>query len=371
MTPYEGSKPYIFISYAHKDAERVLPIIEALAESGFRVWYDAGIEAGTEWPEYIAAHLRACHVMLAFISPAFDASHNCRREINYAINKKVNVIAVYWESFELSGGLELQLGTLHSIYRERHKTNESFLTELSRSELMLPCMAIDGNAPKDPAASTVSLEYNTNQAGDGDLLIQDGVLLEYRGKEREVILPREVRAIGEAAFIRSDIEKIVIPHGVSAIGQAAFQSCAHLTSVTIPGSVKTVGDAAFLGCETLTEVILETGLETIGNNMFAMCTALKSVTIPASVKEIGQMAFVYCVSLEDLTLSSGLERIGSDSFGECRSLTAVAIPETVKEIGVRAFVNCRKLAKAYLGKRTKYARFFNRSFPKTTWVIKN
>lgn len=369
MTPYEGNKPYIFISYAHKDTERVLPIVEMLAERGFRVWYDAGIEAGTEWPEYIAAHLRACHVMLAFISPAFDASHNCRREIHYAINKKVNVIAVYWESFELSGGLELQLGTLHSIYRERHKTDESFLTELSRSELMLPCRV--SIAAKDTPASTVTLEDVSNPTKDGDLLIQNGILLEYRGKEREVILPREVRAIGEAAFIRSDIEKIVIPHGVSAIGQAAFQSCAHLTSVTIPGSVKTVGDAAFLGCEKLTEVILEAGLETVGNNMFAMCTALKSVTIPASVKEIGQMAFVYCVSLEDLTLSSGIETIGSDSFGECRSLTAVAIPETVKEIGARAFVNCQKLAKAYLGKRTKYARFFNRSFPKTTWVIQN
>ena len=28
-----------------------------MADYGFRIWYDEGIEAGTEWPEYIAEHL--------------------------------------------------------------------------------------------------------------------------------------------------------------------------------------------------------------------------------------------------------------------------------------------------------------------------
>ena len=48
FTAYEGGEPYIFISYAHKDTDRVMPILKALAAKGFRIWYDAGIEAGTE-----------------------------------------------------------------------------------------------------------------------------------------------------------------------------------------------------------------------------------------------------------------------------------------------------------------------------------
>ena len=36
---YEGQEPYIFISYAHKDSNTVLPIIQGLQERGFRVWY--------------------------------------------------------------------------------------------------------------------------------------------------------------------------------------------------------------------------------------------------------------------------------------------------------------------------------------------
>ncbi|MBE6974304.1 MAG: toll/interleukin-1 receptor domain-containing protein [Ruminococcaceae bacterium] len=65
---YEGSEPYIFVSYAHKDSARVLPVIEGLQAKGFRVWYDAGIEAGTEWPEYIAEHLMGANCVIAFIS---------------------------------------------------------------------------------------------------------------------------------------------------------------------------------------------------------------------------------------------------------------------------------------------------------------
>ena len=68
FTPYEGKKPYIFISYAHKDSHRVFPILEELDRRGYRVWYDDGIAPGSEWPEDIATHLDGCAVFLAFVS---------------------------------------------------------------------------------------------------------------------------------------------------------------------------------------------------------------------------------------------------------------------------------------------------------------
>ena len=33
---YQGNDPYIFISYAHRDSERVLPIVDRLLNEGFR-----------------------------------------------------------------------------------------------------------------------------------------------------------------------------------------------------------------------------------------------------------------------------------------------------------------------------------------------
>ena len=85
---YEGNEKYIFVSYAHKDSPIVLPIVETLSKESFRVWYDSGIEAGTEWPEYIEDHLARAEIVLIFMSPATVESRNCRNEINFALELK-------------------------------------------------------------------------------------------------------------------------------------------------------------------------------------------------------------------------------------------------------------------------------------------
>ena len=43
---YEGNKPYIFVSYSHKNSSVVLSYIEKLYELKYRVWYDEGIAPG-------------------------------------------------------------------------------------------------------------------------------------------------------------------------------------------------------------------------------------------------------------------------------------------------------------------------------------
>ena len=142
---YEGKEPYIFISYAHKDSERVLPLIQALQDSGFRVWYDAGIEAGTEWPKTIADHLLCCGCVLAIVSKASLASQNCKREIYYAISKSLPMLVSYLEEVELPSDMEMQLGILQAVFMYRHATVESFVNVLCREDILKPC----GNAEVD------------------------------------------------------------------------------------------------------------------------------------------------------------------------------------------------------------------------------
>ena len=150
---YEGNEPFIFVSYAHKDSDRVLPIISALQDRGFRVWYDAGIEAGTEWPEYIAEHLDGCTVFLAFISEAALASQNCRREINFAIELMKEQLAIYLEDVKLSLGMRMQLGTLQAMFRNRHSTQESFIEELCHCHILKNCGSTAVSAPaKSPTS---------------------------------------------------------------------------------------------------------------------------------------------------------------------------------------------------------------------------
>ena len=124
---YEGTKPYIFISYAHRDTDRVLPVLQELCGRGYRIWYDDGIAPGSEWPENIAEHLNACDLTLAFISPNSIASDNCRREVTFALSKRKKFLAIVLEPTEMSLGMEMQLSAQQCIMKYGCATEEAYL----------------------------------------------------------------------------------------------------------------------------------------------------------------------------------------------------------------------------------------------------
>lgn len=139
MKIYEGQKPYVFISYAHKDFSRVKPAISVLADHGFRVWYDSGIRAGSEWPAYIEKRLNDCQVLLVFLSKAAVDSVNCRNEINYALKLRKEILVVYLEKTDLHSGLGLQLSTTQSMFLANHTSKESFHNELCAAQILQEC----------------------------------------------------------------------------------------------------------------------------------------------------------------------------------------------------------------------------------------
>ena len=150
MGIYEGQEKYIFVSYAHKDKDVVLPIVDAMIAGGFRVWYDQGIEAGTEWPAYIEDHLLACERVLVFISPYSVESINCRNEINLAATENKEMLVVYLEDTKLMHGLNLQLGAKQSLFRSRHTNDRSFVEELLKAKILECCR--EGYTPEGDVA---------------------------------------------------------------------------------------------------------------------------------------------------------------------------------------------------------------------------
>ena len=113
--PYKGDEPYIFISYAHKDSALVWPIIERMQKDGYRVWYDEGIDPGTEWDENIADHVYGCAFFMAFLSPNYMASDNCKDELNFARDQDKKRVLVYLEDVTLPEGMALRLGRTESV----------------------------------------------------------------------------------------------------------------------------------------------------------------------------------------------------------------------------------------------------------------
>lgn len=84
---YEGIDPYIFVSYAHRDSEKILPVIRELYNLKYRVWYDEGIKPGSEWPANITQHLHDASVVIVFVSKNSLNSENCTNEVMIAVGK--------------------------------------------------------------------------------------------------------------------------------------------------------------------------------------------------------------------------------------------------------------------------------------------
>lgn len=139
MRAYEGDKPYIFVSYAHKDSERVFSVLEELMRRGYRIWYDEGIEPGSEWPENIAQHLMKADTFIAFISENSMKSANCRREINFALSKDIPFLTIMLEKTDIPPGMELQISAQQSILKYNYSSDERFYDKVESCSFLNDC----------------------------------------------------------------------------------------------------------------------------------------------------------------------------------------------------------------------------------------
>ena len=122
-----------------------------------------------------------------------------------------------------------------------------------------------------------------------DFLIEDGILKKYSGNNKEVVIPDEVKGIGNGAFSdRAGVKTVIIPDTVKSISDEAFQSCIELSEVNMGDGIETIGNGAFRSCAYLEKVTLSSGLKSIGKEAFANCYRLKNIIIPGTVIEIGK-----------------------------------------------------------------------------------
>ena len=131
--------------------------------------------------------------------------------------------------------------------------------------------------------------------------IINNILLEYKGNERDVVIPNSVIKIGGYAFrYCTNLTSVTIPNGVTEIKESAFEDCTNLTSITIPNSVTEIGKFAFY-----------------------KCISLESITIPNSVTKIEESAFLGCTSLEKVITPDFEIKIYSDKIYEQIRLVAL------------------------------------------------
>ncbi|MBR2930068.1 MAG: leucine-rich repeat domain-containing protein [Clostridia bacterium] len=174
----------------------------------------------------------------------------------------------------------------------------------------------------------------------------------YNGTDEVVVIPssyagRAVVAISSVAFRNNSVVKsVIVPDSVTAIGQGAFLGT-QLEEIKLPfiGGSK-VSSNKYLG-------YIFGASSYVANETFVPVT-LKRVILSDACTLIPAYSFRGCVSLEEVVIGSGVTEIGISAFEKCTSLGAIYIPKTVTSIPAAAnyynspFFDCGESFKIYL-----------------------
>lgn len=176
-----------------------------------------------------------------------------------------------------------------------------------------------------------------------------------------LILPDDVKSIGSAAFLATNIASIQFSNALEDIGYRAFYLCKAATGDLIfPESVKSIGNDAFYGCGgfsgrlSLPDNIERIGASTFSNtghfqgdlvipekckyiDMFAFSlTEFSGGLLLNNVKEIGEHAFSRCHFKGNLVIPFGVIELPIECFYD-NSFSQIELPSTLKVIGPSAF----------------------------------
>jgi hypothetical protein len=200
---YEGGRPYIAVSYARADGGAARAIIGALANEGYRVWWDKGIEGGSRFSDRIADRVHDCACVVMLISRTSVASDWCMDEVAYALDLKKNILPIYLEPVELPRALRLRLGRLQALFWYKYETDEEFNADLFAVRMLDQCLTKDGKSgrgvkARDAEVPEADEAANTEEETDGDNPTPQSQQTESCDDERE----------GEARW-RSNVTRVV------------------------------------------------------------------------------------------------------------------------------------------------------------------
>ena len=387
---------YIFISYAHKDFERVQPVIRTLQENGFRLWYDEGIDPGTEWDKNIAAHIADCSYFIAFISNAYLASSNCKDEINFARDLDKKRFLVYIEDVDLPQEMQMRLSRIQNIFMHKYPDKNVFYNKLFAAEGIDVCREAtyaETTAAKIPAAApaqSTSTPYPYKQKNSPWLialvillavaLLGSGLMffLSQKGNDTSAQDPTTTPTPTETVQTpapEATATSIPTPEPTATSAPtpeptatstptpeptATSTPTPEPTATSTPTPEPTAISTPTPG-PTATPVPHDEISDATENGFTWETNSGGGITITGitetekwdlkipdtiegkQVTEIGEKAFAENKSIMRVIIPEGVTKIGDRAFMECSNLVAVELPESLTSIGEFSFAFCLSL----------------------------
>ena len=175
------------------------------------------------------------------------------------------------------------------------------------------------------------------QAAEDEFVVENGVLVDYKGPGGDVVIPEGVTQIKRwDPNWHAPVTSLTLPDSLVSIGDSAFRDCDQLTSVYFGSGLQSIGSSAFRRTG-IVDLELPDSLTELGTYAFDSCPELRSVNTGNGLTEIIRNAFSNCPKLENLTIGSGIKIIYYFAFENCPSLTGVVIPPSVNNAYDNAF----------------------------------
>ena len=354
----DEEKPYIFISYSHRDRDTVLPIIKELYESGWKIWYDEGLTIGDRYDETLETRVRKCTAFLLFVSKNSMNSRYClEKEIPWAIDSGKQIIKCILDrgkEIDTSGGsviatvdsseIEPALEAVSGLIKGEKRVAKGITVVVNPAERervsgdgIAYCLYASKNSV---AARAILLEARNGgcnfydapkQGADEDLLKRSACLVVFldkafladrqlTGKLIEAYRSGRDTAICQLEPIRDEDlpQKLVGLHkmqwlnfayGINA--DASTKLVRHLekrgcrNTAVLPGfkyekTDKGIVITRYTGKDPEPRIESSYGgtpVTEIAENAFASCAHLKTIVIPENVTRIGKGAFNGCGTL--------------------------------------------------------------------------
>lgn len=115
QNPYAGNQPYGFIACAREDLENAAPYIAVLQELRCRLWFETDHLDENERYDVIAQYLKGASVCIAFLTNRGLRTKDIKREINYALARRIPIVCVYLEPCDMTPGMYMQIEACPSL----------------------------------------------------------------------------------------------------------------------------------------------------------------------------------------------------------------------------------------------------------------
>lgn len=339
---YTGNEPYLFVSYSHRDTDMVYPILDALYDRKYRMWYDESCETGNDFRDELRHRIEGAEAVLLFVSESSMSSPFCGMEIIVARENNKRLYPIYLDNSDVPPAFQILLANTH------HSTTEN-MEKLVKSMIRdLPAVTMDRLTTEDGVLKKCEDNGKTIEVDEGIREISAEAFKSRRALH-SIKLPESLETIGLESFRGcTNLKEMEIPENTLRIGESAFRDCTDMKKLKIKNNCIKIGERAFENCAALEDVELPQGLTEIYGGVFNSCKSLKSIKLPQKLTILGESAFSDCILLEEMDIPETVTKIDDLVFNGCTNLTKIELHEGLKKIGKSAFKNCRSLTKISL-----------------------